>query len=108
MVVIISRYDPDLSKKWEQEYEVDVSDRSMTVMDVLQVISDQQDPTLAYYRHSMCNHGICARCMMLVNGKVCLVCTELVTPYEVLHIAPIPNQAVIRDLVIHLSDGRSA
>lgn len=107
MIVTVSRYDPDSSKKWEQKYDVDVSGRSMTVMDVLQAISDRQDPTLTYYRHSMCNHGICARCMMAVNGKVCLACTERVETYDELHIAPVPNKAVIRDLVIDLHGAKS-
>ena len=30
----------------------------MTVMDLLDYISQNIDPSLGYYRHSVCNHGV--------------------------------------------------
>ena len=33
----------------------------MTVMDLLDYISQNIDPSLGYYRHSVCNHGVCGR-----------------------------------------------
>lgn len=100
MTVEIQRYDPDSGKKWVQSYEVDTSARSMTIMDVLDYICDHLDPTLAYYKHSVCNHGICCRCSLNVNGKTRLACTELADAYESLHLAPVPSRPCVRDLIV--------
>lgn len=99
MKVTVLRFDPDINRQWEQEYMVDLGGHSMTVMDVLQKISDDMDPSLAYFRHSMCNHGICARCTMLINGRPRLACVELAADYAELKLAPILNMHVVRDLV---------
>jgi succinate dehydrogenase / fumarate reductase iron-sulfur subunit len=97
--VEIHRYDPETKRQWVDSYEVPIEGRSMTVMDVLEDIASSQDSTLAYYRHSACNHGICARCLVSVNGRPRLACTEIVTDYESLALAPIANRRLIRDLI---------
>ena len=51
------------------------ADGTWTIMDVLDYIALHLDPSLAYYKHSACNQGICARCMLKVNGKTALACT---------------------------------
>ena len=99
MKVIIHRFDPDNGKKWTDSYDVPTEERSMTVMDVLDYISSHLDPTLAYYKHSACNHGICGRCSLQVNGKVKLACITQVSGEENLELAPVPARAPIRDLV---------
>lgn len=103
MLVKIARFDPDTSRAWEQEYEVDTTKQSMTVMDVLDYIAKNLDPTLAYYRHSICNHGICGRCVLQVNGKTKLACTERADDYESLSLAPVTSFPVVRDLVTYNS-----
>ncbi|MCI8453989.1 MAG: succinate dehydrogenase [Lachnospiraceae bacterium] len=100
MKVYIDRFEPAERRRWVQEYEVDTAGRSMTVMDVLLHIADHMDPTLAFFRHSMCNHGICARCVLLADGKVCLACTELIGERKLLKLAPVPGKEVVRDLVV--------
>lgn len=105
MKVTVLRFDPDTGRRWEQEYVVDLCGHSMTVMDVLQKISDELDSSLAYFRHSMCNHGICARCAMLVNGRPKLACVELASNYAELNLEPIPNMDVVRDLVTLPKEG---
>ncbi len=100
MQVRVVRFDPDAKRSWIQKYEVDTSKKSMTVMDVLEYISNHLDHTLAYYQHSICNHGICGRCSVSVNGKTKLACVERVNPYESLELAPVPNRTVVRDLVV--------
>lgn len=99
MRVTIKRYDPEQDRTWLQEYEVDTTVRSMTVMDVLEVIETEQDHTIAYFKHSICNHGICGRCSLEVNGKIRLACIERVDGYETLELAPMPGRTRIRDLV---------
>lgn len=71
----------------------------LTVMDVLDYISEHLDPTLGYYRHSACNHGICGRCLLTVNGKATLACTARVDPSAGLKLEPAPGREVVRDLV---------
>ena len=110
MKVSISRFDPQTQKSWVQDYEVDTEGRSMTVMDVVQQISDGQDPSLAYYRHSMCNHGICGRCLMQINGKAGLACIARVSSDSPLRLAPLAGHKVVRDLVVETAgplDSRS-
>ena len=102
MKITVARYNPDTKKRWLQVYDIDVSHSSMTVMDVLQKISDDQDQSLAFYRHSMCNHGICGRCILCVNGKPKLACVDLIDNYkgQDLLLEPMNNFKVVRDLVI--------
>lgn len=99
MKVEINRYDPESEKKWIDHYEVPLNDKTKTIMDVLDYISLNLDPTLAYYQHSVCNHGICGRCTLTVNGKPRLACIELANNYEELVIGPIGNRNLIRDLI---------
>ncbi len=69
-----------------------------TVMQVLDYIAENRDPTLAYYRHSACCHGICGRCALKVNGKVGLACATEVGAAAELTLEP-KNEKVLRDLV---------
>lgn len=72
----------------------------MTVMDLLDYISQNIDPSLGYYRHSVCNHGVCGRCLLRVNGKPVLACTARVRDYggELL-LQPAEGARPVRDLV---------
>lgn len=103
MLVKVARFDPDTKKSWIQEYTVDTAKQEMTVMDVLDYISNNIDHSLAYYRHSICNHGICGRCSVTVNGKVCLACIEPIAGYESLELAPVSNRILVRDLVTEMN-----
>lgn len=99
MNVTIHRFDPDSGKKWTDSFEVPTEERSMTVMDVLDYISSHLDHTLGYYKHSACNHGICGRCSVQINGKVRLACITQVSGEKGLELAPVPTRTLIRDLV---------
>lgn len=82
-------------------YEVPLDGKTVTVMDILDDIYERLDHTLAYYRHSSCNQGICGRCLVKANGKNVLACTAQIgpeTPYLLLE--PARKDAVVRDLVI--------
>lgn len=102
MKVTVQRYNPDGNEKWFDTYEVDTDGRSMTVMDVLDWIGENLDPSLGYYKHSVCNHGICGRCALMVNGKARLACTERLEGYEELELAPLTGKTVVRDLVVKI------
>ena len=79
-------------------YEVPLpADGSCSVIDVLDYIYEHLDGTLAYYRHSVCNQGICGRCGVRANGKNGLACVTRVWGEELL-LEP-KNNKVVKDLV---------
>lgn len=99
MTVFIDRYDPDCSREWTEQFEVPDTGRRMTVMDVLEYITLHFDPTVAYYHHSVCDHGICGRCALRVNGKTALACLTVANDFQELHLSPAAGRTRIRDLV---------
>jgi succinate dehydrogenase / fumarate reductase iron-sulfur subunit len=68
-------------------------------MDVLDYISLHFDGSLAYYKHSVCDHGICGRCGLRVNGKASLACTTLVETSKLM-LEPLSVKYTVKDLVV--------
>lgn len=103
MRVRVFRMDPSIDKEgYFQEYDVPViKEEKWTIMDVLDYIALNLDSSLSYYRHSVCNQGICARCLIKVNGKVELACTRKVVEDE-LTLEP-RSDKVIKDLVTRIN-----
>lgn len=100
MKILIDRYDPESKEKRTDTFEVEKELLAgKTVMSLLDYISAHCDPTIAYYHHSVCDHGICGRCAMSVNGKVRLACITPVEEFEELHLAPVAARTAVRDLV---------
>lgn len=99
MQIKIYRYDPsqDSASRCDA-FEVPVKPH-WTVMDVLDYISESLDGTLAYFKHAACDHGICGRCSLRVNGKVKLACSAEISDETALMLEP-ANGGVIRDLVV--------
>jgi succinate dehydrogenase / fumarate reductase, iron-sulfur subunit len=95
----VTRYNPETdSGPYLKTYAVPVRE-GMTVLDGLHYIKDNVDSTLAW-RYS-CRMGICGSCGMLLNGRPSLACnTQILHIADVnLTVAPLPNFAIIRDLV---------
>jgi len=94
----VSRFNPatDNSPHY-QTYEVPLTPR-MTVMEVLDYIYENLDPSLAYHSHTSCHRRICARCNLTINNKPSLSCHTEVN--EDITIEPLPRYKVIRDLVV--------
>lgn len=67
-----------------------------SVQGILQYIYDNLDPSIGFA--FSCRIGLCASCLVRVNGKVVRACTTLVEG-DYLLIEPYKNEAVIRDLV---------
>ena len=67
-----------------------------SVSNVLQGINEEHDGGLAHYLS--CRRGVCKGCMVRVNGKAVLACTELVQGDMV--IDPVKKEWVIKDLLI--------
>jgi heterodisulfide reductase subunit D len=90
----VSRYDS--GESWYQDYQVRYSP-PVTVLDLLRIISQEQDPCLAF--RSSCGMGKCGSCALSVDGKPVLSCQEVVKGDEIL-IEPLPNFPVIKDLIV--------
>ncbi len=100
--ILVKRYLPEKSEPFYQTYELRFEE-NLTVLDALNVIKDQQDPTLTY-RWS-CRMGICGSCSAVVNGKPVLMCqTYLKDVKHPVRIEPLRNFPVIKDLVVEIDD----
>ena len=72
------------------------------VLDVLNKIKNEIDPTLTYRRS--CAHGVCGSCAMNMDGKNGLACTKPHTEIDGdINIYPLPHLKVIKDLIGDLS-----
>ncbi|MBN1881698.1 MAG: hypothetical protein JW885_05945 [Deltaproteobacteria bacterium] len=71
----------------------------MSVMDLLDDIARNIDPTLAYYTHSRCDRGVCTRCAVRVNGKTGRACQTPIPPEGDIVIGPAVRGPAVRDLV---------
>jgi succinate dehydrogenase / fumarate reductase iron-sulfur subunit len=99
----IQRFDPegDATPR-DQAFELEL-EPGITILKALNKIRAEQDPTLTY-RYS-CGSAICGSCAMKVNGHARLACKTQVSQCVkggALHVAPIGNLRVIRDLVVDM------
>ncbi|MCF0150951.1 MAG: hypothetical protein HUJ80_06045 [Firmicutes bacterium] len=79
-----------------QEYAQVPVEEGMSVMDVLELLYETKDNTLAFFRHEACHQEACGKCLVKANGKVCLACGTEVCGDLVLD----PwSSKVVRDLV---------
>jgi len=104
MTFSVHRFDParDTAPR-RQIYQVEVrpSDR---ILDCLNKIRWDQDPTLAY--RMSCAHGVCGSDGMRINGVCSVACQRLVRDYadcDVVAIDPLPGFPVVKDLVVDMA-----
>lgn len=75
-----------------------------TVLDLLEAIRVDHDPTLAY-RHS-CHHGACGTCAMRINGVERLACltrvAELLKKDAHIVVEPLKGLPLLTDLVVQM------
>ncbi len=78
-------------------------DKSLTVIDALDEIRVNIDPTITY-RHS-CHHGSCGTCACIINGKERLACMTFLRDFEDCNITiePLNSFKIISDLVVDIS-----
>ena len=70
----VYRWDPSTEENPRLDtYEVDMDNCPSKVLDILNKIKNEIDPTLAYRRS--CAHGVCGSCAMNMGGKNGLACT---------------------------------
>ena len=73
---------------------------NQTVLDVVSWIQQNSDPTLTY--RFACRVGMCGSCAMMVNGVprwTCRTHVNKVAKNGEIHVAPLRNLPVIKDLV---------
>src|ERR687898_1598574 len=100
----IWRYDSTTGDKALREYEVDAPEEA-TLLDVLDIIKDRQDGTLAYRKS--CRMMICGSCGMRMDGRAVLACKERMAPIvEAGHVPVISamgNLPIVKDLVVDMA-----
>ena len=101
--VNVYRWDPSSNENPRVDiYEVDIDNCSSKVLDILNKIKNEIDPSLTYRRSRA--HGVCGSCAMNINGKNTLSCTKSHSEIKGdINIYPLPHLKVIKDLVGDLS-----
>jgi succinate dehydrogenase / fumarate reductase, iron-sulfur subunit len=99
----IWRYDSATGDRALREYELDAPDEA-TLLDVLDLIKDRQDGTLAYRKS--CRMMICGSCGMRMDGAAVLACKTRM--YDIAQRGHIPvisamgNLPIVKDLVVDM------
>jgi succinate dehydrogenase / fumarate reductase iron-sulfur subunit len=100
----IWRFDSKTGERELKEYEVDAPEWAC-LLDVLDLIKDKVDGTLAYRKS--CRMMICGSCGMRMDGKAVLACKERMKPIadagHVPVISAMGNLPIVRDLVVDMS-----
>jgi succinate dehydrogenase / fumarate reductase, iron-sulfur subunit len=100
----IWRYDPVAGERALKEYEVDAPEW-VTLLDVLDLIKDRVDGTLAYRKS--CRMMICGSCGMRMDGAAVLACkTRMFDIAESGHVPVISamgNLPIVKDLVVDMA-----
>jgi succinate dehydrogenase / fumarate reductase iron-sulfur subunit len=100
----IWRFDPETGEKALREYEVDAPEWAC-LLDVLDLIKDKHDGTLAYRKS--CRMMICGSCGMRMDGRAVLACKERMKPIadagHVPVISAMGNMPVLKDLVVDMA-----
>jgi len=101
--VNVARYDPEKETEYLQTYDVPRGSK-VRVLDFLNYIFDEIDPSLGYRRH-LCKARMCNGCMMMVNDKARLVCWEVVSPKQnEITLSPLKGRKVLKDLVVNFEE----
>jgi succinate dehydrogenase iron-sulfur subunit len=100
----IWRFDPEMGERALREYEVDAPEWAC-LLDVLDLIKDKHDGTLAYRKS--CRMMICGSCGMRMDGRAVLACKERMKPIvdagHVPVISAMGNMPVLKDLVVDMA-----
>ena len=97
----ISRSAANGISKGQQQFEVALEER-MTVLDALFRVQREQDASLSF--RCACRVGMCGTCAMQINGVPRLACKTRVRVLETetIHVAPLSNLPIVKDLVVSL------
>ena len=100
----IWRSNPQTGYRELKDYELDAPVEA-TLLDVLDLIKDRQDGTLAYRKS--CRMMICGSCGMRLNGAAVLACKTPMHQYaeagEIPVVSAMGNLPIVRDLVVDMA-----
>ena len=85
---------------WTQRFDI-VFEPGQSVLDGLRRIRAEHDPTLQF-RYACISANACKECMILLDGVVVYACTARMEARE-MHVAPLPNKPLNRDLVTEIA-----
>jgi succinate dehydrogenase / fumarate reductase iron-sulfur subunit len=100
----IWRFDSTTGERELKQYDVEAPDW-VTLLDVLDIIKDRVDGTLAYRKS--CRMMICGSCGMRMDGAAVLACKTRM--YEIAHAGHVPvisamgNLPILKDLVVDMT-----
>ncbi|MGI8610972.1 MAG: succinate dehydrogenase iron-sulfur subunit, partial [Sphingomicrobium sp.] len=99
----VYRYDPDSGANPRFDtYTIDLDKCGPMVLDALNKIKNEIDPTLTFRRS--CREGICGSCSMNMDGRNGLACTTPIADIKgEVKITPLPAMDVVKDLVPDLT-----
>lgn len=100
----VYRWNPDLPDQNPHldVYEIDLKTCGPMVLDALNKIKNEIDPTLTFRRS--CREGVCGSCSMNIDGTNTLACTKQIGEINGdVKIYPLPHMPVIKDLVPDLT-----
>ena len=99
----IYRWDPSSGENHRIDtYEVNIDNCPSKVLDILNKIKNEIDPSLTYRRS--CAHGVCGSCAMNVDGINTISCMKSHKDIDGdINIYPLPHLKVVKDLVADLS-----
>jgi fumarate reductase iron-sulfur subunit len=104
VTVQIARSNPQAQESATMEnYQIELEEKS-SVLNALTHISEQIDPSLAFY--SSCRIGKCMGCQVMVNGKAAFACTAAVEGD--ITVEPLKGFPVIKDLVVKRKTDKKA
>jgi succinate dehydrogenase / fumarate reductase, iron-sulfur subunit len=96
--VKVKRYIPERGT-YETETHPVPYEKDMSLLMALQYLYEEKD---IHFRHS-CDVGLCAICLMKVNGKPRLACKEIIErPDEIVVVEPMETFPALRDLVVSM------
>lgn len=87
-----------------EEFEVPIASAA-SLLDGLRWVRAHIDDSLAF-RYACVNANACKECMMRLDGKTVYACLARLEAGRSYDVAPLPNKALVRDLVTEIAPAK--
>jgi len=96
--ITIPRFEQGQEAPTHQTYSFELEDDlTLSILDGLEYIYQNLDPSLAFFHHAACLQAACAKCMVKVYGKNVLACKQKLLEGQT-QVEPY-GKTVIKDLI---------